>query len=68
MDRRIVLTGAAAAAAGLALSLRASHAQQTGKVYRVGVLVNRRSPGPETETLRTGLTQLGYVEGTNVVY
>jgi putative ABC transport system substrate-binding protein len=45
-----------------------SHAQQAGNIYRVGVLLNRRSPGPETETLRTGLTQLGYVEGTNVVY
>jgi putative ABC transport system substrate-binding protein len=45
-----------------------SHAQQAGKIYRVGVLLNRRSPGPETETLRSGLTQLGYVEGTNVVY
>jgi putative ABC transport system substrate-binding protein len=68
MDRRTILTGAAASAAGLALSLGASHAQQTGRAYRLGVLVNRRSPGPETDTLRTGLTQLGYAEGTNVVY
>ena len=68
MDRRTILTRAAATAAGLALTRGVSHAQQAGKIYRVGVLLNRRSPGPETETLRTGLTQLGYVEGTNVVY
>lgn len=68
MDRRAILTGAAASVAGLALPRRTSHAQQAGKIYRIGVLVNRRSPGPETETLRTGLTQLGYVEGVNVAY
>ena len=32
------------------------------------MLLNRNNPSPETESLRTGLTQLGYVEGTNVVY
>ena len=68
MDRRRILTGAAASAAGLALSRGMVHAQQTGKVYRIGVLVNRSSPGPETDTLRAGLAQLGYTEGTNVVY
>ena len=68
MNRRAFLTGAAASAAGLPLTWGASHAQQAGKVYRVGVLLNRNNPSPETESLRTGLTQLGYVEGTNVVY
>jgi putative ABC transport system substrate-binding protein len=68
MNRRAILTGAAASAAGLPLTWGASHAQQAGKVYRVGVLLNRNNPSPETESLRTGLTQLGYVEGTNVVY
>jgi putative tryptophan/tyrosine transport system substrate-binding protein len=68
MDRRTILTGAAASAAGLALTRGVSHAQQPAKVYRIGVLLNRVSGGPETETLRAGLTQLGYVEGTNVVY
>lgn len=68
MNRRTILTGAAASAAGLALTWGALHAQQAGKVYRVGVLLNRNNPSPETESLRTGLTQLGYVEGTNVVY
>ena len=68
MDRRTVLTGAAALAAGLALTQGRSHAQQAGKIYGIGVLLNRKSPSPETETLRTGLTQLGYTEGTNVFY
>jgi putative tryptophan/tyrosine transport system substrate-binding protein len=68
MDRRTFLSGAAASASGLALTWAASHAQQAGKFYRIGVLLNRKNPGPETESLRTGLTQLGYAEGTNVVY
>jgi putative ABC transport system substrate-binding protein len=68
MNRRAVLTGAASSAAGLALTWGASHAQQAGKVYRVGVLLNRNNPSPETESLLTGLRQLGYVEGTNVLY
>ena len=41
MDRRTILTGAAASAVGLALTWRTSHAQQAGKVYRVGVLLNQ---------------------------
>jgi len=68
MDRRTILTGAAASAAGLALPRGVSHAQQAGKIYRIGVLLNRNNPSPETETLRTGLTQLGYTEGINVIY
>src|SRR5258708_27027607 len=68
MNRRTILKGAAASAAGLALTWGALHAQQAGKVYRVGVLLNRNNPSPETESLRTGLTQLGYVEGINVFY
>ena len=68
MDRRTILTGAAASVAGLALLRGVSHAQQAGKIYRIGVLLNRKNPSPETETLRTGLTQLGYTEGTNVIY
>jgi putative ABC transport system substrate-binding protein len=45
-----------------------SHVQQAGKIYRVGVLLNRANPSPETESLREGLTQLGLIEGTNIVY
>ena len=47
MDRRTILTGAAASAAGLALPRGVSHAQQAGKIYRIGVLLNRKSPSPE---------------------
>lgn len=68
MNRRTILTGAAASAAGLTLNRRLSQAQQGGKIYRIGVLLNRKSPSPETESLRTGLTQLGYIEGTNIEY
>src|SRR5579859_340617 len=68
MNRRAILTGAASSAAGLALTWGASHAQQAGRIYRIGVLLNRKSPSAETESLRTGLTQLGYVEGTNIEY
>lgn len=38
------------------------------KPYRIGVLLNRTNPSPETESLRAGMTQLGHVEGTHVVY
>ena len=68
MDRRTILTAAAASALAAALPDTESYAQQAGKVYRVGVLLNRTNPSPETESLRAGLAQLGYIEGTNIVY
>ena len=69
MDRRTILAGAA----GLALPWSMTRAQQAGKIYRIGVLVNQGAnvggkPNPQTESLRQGMKQLGYVEGTNVVY
>lgn len=64
--RLTLLTVFAALAATLPVGT--TQAQQAVKVYRVGVLVNRASVDLETETLRAGLTQLGLVEGTNVVY
>jgi putative ABC transport system substrate-binding protein len=54
MDRRTILTGAAA----LALPRGVSQAQQAGKIYRIGVLLNRKNPSPETETLRIGLESI----------
>ncbi len=50
-----------------------AHARQRQKPYRVGVLLNGAAvvdgkPHPVLEELRNGLTQLGYVEGKNVVY
>ena len=73
MQRRILLTHAAAAGLGLALTRGVAHAQPAGKVYRVGVLVNQGAlvngkPNPQLEALRTGMAQLGYGEGTDVVY
>ncbi len=68
MDRRTILTGALAFAAGLALPWGQSYAQQGGKVYRIGVLLNGTSTGPHMEALRSGLTQLGYTEGANIIY
>lgn len=68
MDRRSLLAASAASATLLALISRASQAQQSGKLYRIGVLVNRGTPSVELDSLRAGLTQLGYVAGTHVAY
>jgi putative ABC transport system substrate-binding protein len=73
VDRRSILAGAVASAAGLVLPWSVSYAQQTGKVYRIGVLVNQGAnvagkSNPQIESLRQGMKQLGYIEGTNVVF
>jgi putative ABC transport system substrate-binding protein len=73
MERRTILVGVAGLAVGLALPLGTSYAQQTGKVYRVGVLVNGGAnddgkPNLAVEGLRKDMAQLGYVEGSNVIY
>ncbi len=68
MDRRTIITGAVASVAGFALPVCGSHAQGGSKTYRIGVLCNRSSPGPETDTLREGMARLGYTEGTNVIF
>src|SRR3984893_17899874 len=69
--KKFTLAGFAASA--LILIWGASHAQQAGKVSRIGVLVNggpvvNGKPNMQVESLRTGMTQLGYVEGTNIVF
>ena len=73
MHRRSLLTRVTLSAALLALNGGICQAQQNGKAFRVGVLVNQAAvvngkPNPQLEALRTGMTQLGYVEGTTVVY
>lgn len=73
MNRRTLLAVVAALAVNLALSPSSANAQQAGKVYRIGVLVNGGAnvdgkPNPAFEELRKGMTQLGYVEGVNVIY
>lgn len=57
----------------LGLAQGTSDAQQTAKVYRVGVLVNGAAnvdgqPNLAVEVLRKGMAQLGYVEGIDVIY
>jgi putative ABC transport system substrate-binding protein len=42
-------------------------AKEEGKVHRIGVLVNR-GHGEELNSLRAGMSQLGYVDGSNIVY
>ena len=73
MNRRTLLTSAAASVTALALSRSVSHAQQSARVFRVGVLVNQGAmvngkPNPQYEALREGMTQIGYVEGINIAY
>ena len=50
------------------LSAAATFAQQPAKIPRVGVLVNGSAPNnPATGSLRSGLAQLGYVEGKTIL-
>ncbi len=54
---------------GLLVSPRAAQAQQqTGKVWRIGVLMSLYPPDADVpQGLREGLRTLGYVEGQNLV-
>jgi putative tryptophan/tyrosine transport system substrate-binding protein len=64
MRRRefITLLGGAAAASPLV-----ARAQQFAKIPRLGVLVALSAPHPFTEAFRSGLRNLGYIEGNNIV-
>ena len=56
-------------AGGLLAAPLAAHAQQAGKVWRVGVLSPGLSPADSSarfEAFRLGLRELGYIEGQNV--
>ncbi len=64
MDRRAFV--AMVAGAVLAAPL-AGEAQQSGRVYRVGVLHAGTSQTASTEAFREGLRNLGYVEGQTLV-
>ncbi|HVE49279.1 MAG TPA: ABC transporter substrate-binding protein [Casimicrobiaceae bacterium] len=67
MDRRTFVTRFAV---GL-LAAPYTHAQQAGKVFRIGLLVPWPEPPPppgiDIEALRAGLRDLGWVEGKNLV-
>jgi len=43
-----------------------AQAQQSGKMPRVGVLVAESAPHPFTEAFRSGMSDLGYIEGRNI--
>jgi putative tryptophan/tyrosine transport system substrate-binding protein len=68
MDRRAFVTLIAGACLLEPLALRA---QQAGKVFRIGLLVPATEPTPagriDLEALRTGLRELGWVEGKNLL-
>jgi putative ABC transport system substrate-binding protein len=65
MDRRAFL--AVAAAGGLFAMPAGARAQQTVKVYRIGLLALTSSPTSATEAFRQGLRKLGYVEGRDLI-
>ena len=68
MDRRTLVTFAAGACLLEPLAVRA---QQAGRVFRIGLLVPRSELTPadriDLEALRTGLRDLGWVEGKNLI-
>jgi putative ABC transport system substrate-binding protein len=66
IDRRTFL---GALASGLLASPRASEAQQTGKVFRIGFIGNAGASNyPHlTSAFRDGLREHGYVEGHNTI-
>ena len=65
MDRRAFITTAVGGSI-LALAPLAAEGQQTGRVWRIGVL-RIGSPPDTPTTLRQALSDLGYVEGRNLV-
>ena len=64
MRRREFITLAGSAAAAWSLAARA---QQPEKMHRIGYLTLLSGPTSSTEGFQRGLSQLGYVEGQNVI-
>ena len=62
---RLAVILAATLGATLILAPLAAKAQQAGKVYRVGLLVTAPR---DTEPLKIGLRDLGWVERQNIVF
>ena len=66
MNRRTFLFGLTLGA--LSAPLAAEAQPQTGKVWRIGVLMSLYPPDADApQALRQGLRTLGYVEGQNLV-
>lgn len=55
-------------ALGALLAAELGHAQQSTKVYRIGILDQWGVAGPRHDALRQGLRDLNYVEGKNVSF
>ena len=66
MDRRTFIGRVAGGLLGAPL---AAHAQQVGKVYRIGILeaIPAAQNAANLDALRKGLRDLGYVEGRNLI-
>jgi len=64
MRRREFITIVGSAAAAWSLAARA---QQSEKMHRIGYLTLLSGPSRSTEGFQRGLSQLGYVEGQNVI-
>ena len=66
MDRRTFI---GSVAGGFLAAPLAAHAQQTGKVYRIGILeaIPAAQNAANLDALRKGLRDLGYVEGRNLI-
>lgn len=54
-------------ALGVFLVPLVTEAQQAGKVPRIGVLFAGSAATPDSDTLRRGLAELGWVEGQNIL-
>jgi hypothetical protein len=65
MKRRDFVIGLGAAAAGSVLS-NAVHAEQTSRMYRLGVLVGGQRPSSHIAAFFDELQMLGFVDGQNL--
>ncbi|MEO8316484.1 MAG: ABC transporter substrate-binding protein [Pseudomonadota bacterium] len=66
VDRRTFISGFASALVAAPL---AAHAQQAGKVFRIGILeaIPATRNAANLDALRKGLREFGYVEGRNLI-
>jgi putative tryptophan/tyrosine transport system substrate-binding protein len=62
-DLRLLISGLCALLFALCSSV---HAQQPGKVYRIGILQSASFEATFIEGFRRGLRELGYIEGKNL--